>query len=230
MARKILLICGIASSVLYVAMNIIAPLRYPGYDSFSRTVSELSAIGAPSRPLWLVLGTVYGLLLIAFGVGVWHSAGRKRALRVVGLLMAGYGLFGLAWPPMHQRAVLAAGGKTLTDTLHLVWTAVTVLIMFVFIGFGAAAFGTQFRLYSIGTVAMMLVFGVLTSMDASRVQADLPTPWAGVWERINIFSCLLWIAVLALALLRRKVERPGTIPGAPTVAPSIARVHAPLGR
>jgi hypothetical protein len=226
MVRKVLLICGIASSVLYVVMSIIAPMLYPGYNSFSQTVSELSAIGAPSRPLWVALGTVYGLLLIAFGVGVWRSAGRKRTLRVVGLLLVGYGLFGLVWPPMHQREVLAVGGKSRTDTLHLVWTGVTVLGMFLYMGFAAAAFGKRFRLYSIGTILVLLVSGVLTSLNAPRVEANLPTPWAGVWERINIFGYLLWIAVLAVALVRLRVERPESVP----VAPPISRIPAPSGR
>jgi hypothetical protein len=30
----------------------------------------------------------------------------------------------------------------------------------------------------------------------------------GLWERIDIFATMLWIAVLAIALLRAKVERP----------------------
>jgi hypothetical protein len=31
MVRRILLICGIVSSVLYIAVDILATLRYPGY-------------------------------------------------------------------------------------------------------------------------------------------------------------------------------------------------------
>jgi hypothetical protein len=34
------------------------------------------------------------------------------------------------------------------------------------------------------------------------VDANLPTPWIGVWERIHLVAWLLWIAVLAIALLR----------------------------
>ncbi len=82
-----MLVCGIASSLLYVAMNVAAAMRYPGYNSFSQTVSELPAIGAPTRPLWAALGIAYALLLIAFGAGVWASAGRKRSLRVVRALI-----------------------------------------------------------------------------------------------------------------------------------------------
>jgi hypothetical protein len=209
MVRKILLWCGIASSLLYVTMNVIAAMRYPGYDSISQTVSELSAVGAPTRPLWVGLAALYTALLIAFGIGVWQSAGSKRGLRVAGALLIAYAVFGLAWPPMHQRTVLAAGGGTLTDALHIAWTAVTVLLMVAFIGFAAAVFGNRFRLYSIGTVAAMLVFGYLTSLQAGKLQTNQPTPWMGVEERVNIFVYMLWIVVLGVALLR---DRRTTVP------------------
>ena len=44
---------------------------------------------------------------------------------------------GVFWLPMHQRAVLAAGGGTMTDTLHIVWAVVTSLLFMVALGFGA---------------------------------------------------------------------------------------------
>ena len=47
------------------------------------------------------------------------------------------------------------------------------------------------------TVVLMLTF-----LNAPRIGADLPTPWVGVWERINLGVFLLWIVVLAAALLR----------------------------
>src|SRR5689334_22090388 len=103
MSRKILLVCGILSSLLYVAMNAIAAMLYDGYNSASQTVSELSAIGAPTRPLWLLLGIPYTVLATAFGWGVWVSADQNRPLRVVGGLMVAYGALGLFWPPMHLR-------------------------------------------------------------------------------------------------------------------------------
>jgi hypothetical protein len=204
MVRKALLACGILSSLLYVAMNIFVAMQYPGYSSASQTVSELSAIDSPTRPLWVPLGIAYTLLLAAFGLGVWESAGRNRPLRVVGSLLVASGIIGLVWPPMHQRAVLAAGGGTLTDTLHLVWSAVTVLLFMLEIGFGAAAFGKRFRLYSIATMVILVVFGALVGTGAPRVGANLPTPWIGVWERINIGVFLLWVVVLAIALLRAR--------------------------
>jgi hypothetical protein len=79
---------------------------------------------------------------------------------------------------------------------------VTVVLMFLAIGFGATAFGNRFRVFSIATIVVLLTFGGLTFMEASRVQANLPTPWIGLFERINISVFLLWVVVLATVLWR----------------------------
>lgn len=206
--RKTLLVCGILSSLLYVAMNVVVAMQWQSYSSASQTVSELSAIGAPTRGLWVSLGVVYTLLVIAFAWGVWRSSRKNRPLHVAGGLMLAYGVVCLAWPfaPMHLRETLAAGGGTISDTLHLTLAAVTVLLMLLAMGFGAAAFGKWFRLYSIATMVTLAVFGALTAVDAPRVSANLPTPFAGVWERINIAVFLVWIVVLALVLLREQPD------------------------
>jgi len=204
MLRKTLLICGILSSLLYVAMTVFIAMQWQGYSSASQTISELSAIGAPTRSLWVVPGALYTILVVAFGWGVWMSAGRSRAVRTAGALILSYGSLGLLWPlaPMHLREVIAAGGGTASDTMHLVLASVTVVLMLVAIGFGAAAFGQRFRLYSIASLVILLVFGALTFWDAPGISANLPTPWIGVWERINLGVFLLWIVVLATTLLR----------------------------
>ena len=104
--------------------------------------------------------------------------------------------------PCTKRAVLAAGGGTLTDTLHLVWAAITGAFFVLIVGFGAAALGKRFRVYSIATMLIGLACGAVTGTYASQVQADLPTPGVGVWERISIAVFMAWIVVLATALLR----------------------------
>lgn len=78
MLRKLFLTCGILSSLLYVAMNVFIPMLYQGYNAASQTVSELSAFSAPTRTLWVLLGVVYTLLVIAFDRGVWLSAHNNR--------------------------------------------------------------------------------------------------------------------------------------------------------
>lgn len=205
---SVLLSCGIVSSLLYVAMNVVIPLQWQGYSFASQVISELSAIDAPTRSLWVPLGIAYGVLMVAFGWGVWVSGRGNRPLRIAGALILIYSIIGLAWPPMHQREVVAAGGGTLTDTLHIVWSVAWVAFMLASIACGAAALGKRFRLYSIVTLAILVAFGVLTGLDAPKLSANLPTPLIGVWERIQIGVVIVWDVVLAIALLRMQRAAP----------------------
>jgi len=201
--RRFLLGCGLAAALLYIGM--ITLISYPGYNLFSQVPSELTAIGAPTETLWAWLGSIYVVLILGFGWGVWKSAGANRPLLMVGRLLLVSGVVGLLWPfaPMHQREVLVAGGGTFGDTLHKILGVATVLLFVLTVGFGAAAFGQRFRLYSIATMALAFVFGMLTGMQSSRLAANLPTPYIGLFERISIAVYMIWLAVLAIMLLRR---------------------------
>jgi hypothetical protein len=74
--------------------------------------------------------------------------------------------------------------------------------MLLFIGFGAAAHGRWFRLYSVGTILIILVFGAVAGSSGPQLAANQPTPWMGVTERITIYAAMLWVAVLAKSLWR----------------------------
>ena len=203
MARKNLLICGILAMMWYVGMNILVPMQYPGYDSSSLTVSELSAINAPTQSFWFVLAIFYSLLFIAFGLGVWLSANGNRTLQIVAAIILFDAVFGFFWPPMHQREVIAAGGGTLTDTLHLVWAFVHLILMLLMIGFGASVLGKGFRIFSTAIVLIFIVFGILTTIESRGIEAGLPTPYVGIWERINIGAYMIWVIVFVILLLKR---------------------------
>lgn len=207
LGREVLLACGIAAFVLYAAMDLVSGLSWPGYSFASQAISELSALGAPTRPLWVALGYVFTLLSLAFAAGVLRSAGANGPLRIAGALLLANALIGLAWPffPMHLRA----DPKTYTDVGHIVISALTVPLFLATVGFGAAALGKRFRAYSIATLAVLLVCGALTFIEAPRLGAGLPTPWLGIAERVNVHGYMLWMAVLAVALLRSP-NRPPT--------------------
>ena len=198
MMQKGLLLCGILSSLWYITVNIYVPSQYDGYSMASYTVSEMSAIGAPTRILWVLIVLAYPLLFAAFGWGVLQSTEGKY-LRLVGNLIIAYSIFNFYWPPMHMRG----HEPTITDTLHISWAIVTNIFMWLFMGFGAAALGNRFRIYTITSIALHIVFGVLTFLEAPNISTNGPTPMIGTWERINIFIFMLWAIVFAIVLLRR---------------------------
>ena len=196
--KQSLLICGVVASVLYGLMVAFVPLFWDEYSSKTYTVSELSAIDAPTRPLWFSLGILYTALMFAFAYGVYVSANGKRAIRIAGIALLIYGAFSIYWPPMHLRGEEA----TLTDTLHIVWSVITVALMIIIIIYGAKSFGKPFRYYSIMTLITLMVFGILTGMEAPGIPSNSPTPMIGIWERISIGAFFLWIAVFSVAMLR----------------------------
>lgn len=202
-ARTVLLACGLLSSLLYVATDILGGRRYAGYRFTSQAVSELEAIGAASKALVTPLFLTYDVLIATFGCGVWRSAQANRSLRAAGGLLVGIGAVGLVFTPfvpMHMRGT----AQTTTDTMHIVLTSVTVGLIFLAIVFAAPALGKRFRVYSIATICALVVFGALAGMDAPRLAARQATPWLGLTERINIYGYLLWVAVLATVVLRRR--------------------------
>ena len=207
--QRTLLVSGILSSLLYVATDFLGGMRYPGYSFASQAISELGAIGAPSEHLVDPLFLAYGLLALAFGAGVYReAAGRGRALRVTGALLIAYAALGVAGSAvalagstllkMEQRGA----GSLQTDAPHIAFTGVLVLLWLAAMGFAAFALGKRFRVYSLATLLTVVVFGALTGLYASRLAAGEPTLGLGIIERIDVYSALLWMAVLAFALLR----------------------------
>jgi len=194
--QRILLTCGMLSSIWYILINIYVPFFYPGYSPADLTVSELSAIGAPSRILWVLSCTLYLLLFTAFGWGVLKSGGNNRALKWVGILIIIYCFFNLYWPPMHIRGL----EKTWTDTMHIIWAVITIGLMFLLISIGSKAFGRNFKIYSWISILCFLIFGALTGMLSDELATGEPTPMIGVWERINIGVFMLWVAVLSFEI------------------------------
>jgi Protein of unknown function (DUF998) len=102
---------------------------------------------------------------------------------------------------MNTREALAAGERGLRNAMHIPMMAVMSLFMLVAMGFGATLLGRRFRYYSYATIAILIVFGVLTSLQAGKMVADEPTPWMGLTERINIYATMLWVVALAIGLL-----------------------------
>lgn len=198
--RQLLFFCGIASSLLYVGGDILAAASWSAYSYTSQSISELLAIGSPARSYLALIP--YNPLVVAFGIGVCWSAGRKRPQRICGILIALFGLTSQAgfFMPMHLRGTTSS----LTDAMHIVVTMVIVLLIVLFIVFGSAGHGKPFRFYSFATLAVLVAFGAMAGRQGPAIAANLPTPGLGILERINVYSAMLWVMVLAIVLLREE--------------------------
>jgi CubicO group peptidase (beta-lactamase class C family) len=204
MTRKTMLLCGILSFLLYVATDVLGGMRYEGYSFTSQAISELMATGAPSEAFVDPLFLAYCVLALAFGVGVRREGvGRSRALRITGALLMAYAAIGFAGPTFFEMKPRGTGSLE-SDAPHIILTGGLVLLTLLAIGFGAFAFGTRFRIYSVATLLTVVVCGALTAPNGARIAAGQPTPGFGILERITVYSSLLWMAVFALALLRRR--------------------------
>lgn len=201
MVRKVLLVGGALSSLLYViGIDVIAALGYPDYHNYAdQMVSELFAVGAPTRTLMVWLSVPYNFLVFALAVGVWASAGGKRATRFTAAALVGYGAVstaGLWLFPMDVRGT--AGSQR--DTPHIIATIAMSMFIVAVMAFGAFAHRTRFRIYSFATIATVIVFGACAGLLARPMPG--PTPWLGLAERVNIYATMLWVAVLAVSFLR----------------------------
>ncbi len=209
--RRVLLVCGIAAAVWWVAIDVVGSFRYPGYSYVDQTISELSAIGAPTRTFMMtVSGIPYAVLMIAFGVGIWLVTGvRSRVGKIAGALLiieAIFGYVGGVLFPMATREVLAAGEETLRNRLHAPY-GLGMPILFVLVTIvGSRLLGKRFRWYSYATIAITLVTGFMVGMQVEQMQANEPTPLLGIIERITAYVPMLWIVVFALGLLRREAD------------------------
>jgi hypothetical protein len=199
--RSFLLVCGILTSLIWLGTDIIAALRYEGYSYPFDPISGLSAIDSPTKSFVTSLSYVYIVLKAVFALGVWNSAGQKRSLRITAGLLFAWVLTDLvaSFVPWHPAEALG----TFVNIMHGLFAGgITVLLIFLTIGFGATANGTWFRFYSYGTLLLMIILGALPLVSGFQITMDQPPEGFGVGERINAYGYMLWMMVLAIVLLR----------------------------
>jgi hypothetical protein len=216
---RLLLGCGIVGAALFVSMDWIASFwLYPGYDITAQQVSELSAVDAPSRNFWMTLGFPHAALTFAFAYGVWRARAGRRSLAITAILLALFALNSFLWSwvaPMHMRGV----AFTSTDTLHIAFTVVAVVLMVGFMTIGAQAFNGRFRWFSWATMAAMLICGGIVGTQVPAIAQGLPTPWMGLVERVSVYAPSLWMVVLGLALMGESPAGRGVVPAGRQGAP-----------
>lgn len=202
----LLLSCGILGAALYPLSDIFASTRYPGFSYRDQAVSELFAIGAPTSALTVTLFSISSSLLLLFAIGIWKSAGSRRSLRALAIMMALNAVDALVlWNvfPMHMRGVQ----PTFTNQMHGLLAIDPFLLTAVVLG--AVAFPGRFRAYTVVTMIVTMALATFGVLQIPHVIANEPTPWMGASERAGQYIMDLWYVVLAVVLMRRSARRDG---------------------
>jgi Protein of unknown function (DUF998) len=198
---KVLLACGLIAALLYVGTDILAGLLKPGYRFDSQSAGVLRAVGTPTRSYVLPLNLLACILMIAFAVGIWFSAGQNWLLRVMACLLSGNAaltIVAVAFFPLH----LDQPFNTNPNKIYVILMMIGVILFVLAIGFGAAANQNWFRYFSIGLILLFLGAYVFSTRGTAPVLFGEPGPAVGIQERSMFYCELLWLALQAIILLR----------------------------
>jgi hypothetical protein len=198
--QRVLLLCGVLSPLLRVATDVIAGRLWRGYNFTSRSISDLSAIGAPTRSLVIPLEIMSLVLSILFAIGIWLFARDNTLLRITAAMLIASGVFSLIGTFFPVQ--LAEGMTTSANKTNTIIIGISVLFLVLAMAFGAAAFKGWFRIFSIGLFVVFLVEDVWATWGKPFTLGGERGPLVGVQERTMLWGYLLWTAVLAVKLLR----------------------------
>lgn len=192
MIQKILLSCGIFAPLLYLGMDLLAGKLIKSYNFSVHSMSDLGAAGSPTRKLVIVLTLVAGPLLMAFGVGVWRTAGVALLPKIVAAMIIGNAFFGLIATLFFPNNF---GVRPAFATPEVLLMFLSVLCFVLAMVIGAAAFHGWMRVISIIIPAAYVLLGILRFTTASDSVVMI-----GSQERTMSYSFLAWLIALSIYL------------------------------
>lgn len=169
-------LAGIGAPLSFVGAWLLAGSRTPGYSAVTDHVSDLAAVGAPTRPL-MTAG------LLGFGVlaPLWASTLEDRRTRLA-VTAGGLGTLGVAAAPL---------GASFGDGPHVAAAAVAYVGMALAPALGGRSLGAPRT-----SVALTVVAGALL-VGSTLGHAD------GALQRAGLGVTDAWMAVQAVRQLRR---------------------------
>ena len=184
-------------SVILWAMVLFSPLAYPRYDWMSMAVSELSAVGAPSRELAAQLNSLFSLCAVVSIMAVCvavRNCKEKLLRRGVYLLAVmewlctvGYGCF---------ARISDAQATNIQNIIHILVTVFMVLLsivslIMIFLGTRKSNL-KSLGIWSGVCLCVMFVGAIGTNVFLKTV--------FGIFERMSTFSAVIFNAVLGWCL------------------------------
>lgn len=203
MNRKIFMVCGMLIPITYILMYVLGGALRPGYNHISDSVSELLSPGAPNRSLITIIDLIYGLLHIAFGIGILQfirGGEYNKMIANIGawfIIGAGVAIVGTAIFPQDAMGTPA----TIPGKIHLILVFGALLpfsfLSTLLIGIWAHRTGIfpGFAVYTFISFGVMVIIGGLGGAMAG-------TPYMGLGERISALTIHQWLFIFALRIFQ----------------------------
>ncbi len=189
---------GVVSFLSYAAAVIFAPLAYPGYNWLKQAVSDLSAANAPSLGLWNSLSALYAVCepLCAFAAVLGIQGKKSKLLRLGVYLFAAMEFISAVGYRMFPLSNSGYDG-TFQDVMHMVITAVVVLLSIASLTLVIIAGAKDRSCRSYGICALVALLMMLTGALGMKI---VPTDYFGVVERFSVFAATGFNAALGIHL------------------------------
>ena len=212
--KKILFYGGIFCFIVYLSMDIIGGIITPGYSYLIHAVSELTQAGAEYRLLLSPFLFVSAIMGILFGIGIVSNFKytQNRLLFLGGILIIISGILTSFTGAIFPQDPIN-GDTTFAGTMHLILVGISAILVFpiilmIGIGLYREKQWKSFRLYSIITVLIVVIFGGLTPV---LMMNDIEL--LGLFERIVIYAYLLWVFVIAFRFIREQPSQESNYEG-----------------
>lgn len=197
--RKLLIYCGIAAPILYVATAIVGAALRPDYSHIVNAISELLSNGAPNKAVLDIVFNIYNALLLAFAIGAFSALkASPRISRVAIGILIGIQVLSFSWGffPMDPLGAEATFAGTMHNVLGGV-VALATIIMPLLIGLGFRSDFKRYSAFSFIASAIIFVSGLTGVILAGQGYLVF-----GLFERITIGTYEVWIFITAVNLLK----------------------------
>lgn len=199
-ALRLASVCGIGAVGLYVGATVLGGLLDPAYSQISRTISELTAAGAPDRALLAILYVGYNVLVAAFGYAIHRVAPQEGWLRVGMYLLVAGSLAGIGLVTVLPTD-LAGQPITGIGVAHIVVAGIAALLTVTTTFVMAAGFRRVAALRPLVRGSFAAGVAIVLAGPLTALAVASGSPYAGVFERITIGLFLLWIWGVSTYLL-----------------------------
>lgn len=188
------------SVCLYILHVVLGGILWKGYSHLQQPISDLTAMGAPNRPLLQFIASLYGIFALLFAGTVAFSEGRKQhklvfwgsiTFMILHILSLSYGFFPEDLP--NTKA-------TFWGTMHIVVTALivpfTIATPLLFgLGFRHELRWKSFGRFSILAGLLIICFGGLAAFFFAN-----KLPYFGLIERLTIGVLQVWTFYFSFTL------------------------------